>query len=564
MSEWDKSLIAKAFQVNGDENTECTILIATDAYGMGIDNPDIKLLVQWDLPMSFDSMIQRMGRAGRKRGQATFVLFTPKWTQVKDPTEVEERLAKRVKTTNSQLSNLNRPKSMAKQSPLGHQVESAEDQSDLESAASSDLDEFDDPATTAFLDLLATEVEEDSRVKKSKKRASKSDAEKRAKLPDEIFDYIHAAKCRRLFSLAWYDDLTYAPNAEGLSKALPTLCCNSFSCSSEEPPFLKRLLFIDTTAVKYTEADREWIAYRTAELKKWRKAKSKAFWLEQKVEAEIPDTLLMSDECLVGLAKAADSLIDSIDGSKIKEFLKPWYGLDKYAEELFICLCQSSITGEGLGPTRAARKDVLKLARASKKAKGLDDPVVAKKARITALRDQWLIKQNKSTPALKARLKKAEAAEKKEKARLDKNREKAQEQAQVNDIRKLALTNRQVKIGAFQDILSDPPQAPSALPHSDPPIPVIPTAATQQSVHLMQVTGLQAQSKKRAAAKERASSFQSKLQKTSTLSASTFSRERDLTPPPIQMELIRPGKQKVRIPANAVESSLSKRMRVVS
>ena len=362
MSEWDKSLIAKAFQVNGDKNTKYTIFVATDTYSMGIDNPDIKLVVQWDLPMSFDSMIQRMGRAGRKRKQATFVLFTPKWTQVKDLTEVEKQLAKCVKTNNSQLSNLNRPKIMAKQSPLGHQVKSAEDQSDLESAAGSDFDEFDDLATTAFLDLLATKAKKDSRVKKSKKRVSRSNAEKRAKLLDEIFDYIHAANCRRLFSLAQYDDLTYAPNAEGLSKALPTLCCNSSSCNSEEPPFLKRLPFIDTTAVKYTEADYKWIAYRTAELKKWKKAKFKAFWLEQKVEAEISDTLLMSNECLVGLAKAADSLIDSIDGSKIKKFLKPWYGLDKYAEELFVCLCQSSITGEGLGPTRAARKDVLKLA----------------------------------------------------------------------------------------------------------------------------------------------------------------------------------------------------------
>lgn len=57
MSDWDKGFIAQAFRVKGDENTECTILVATNAYGMGIDNPDIRLVVQWDLPMSFDSMI---------------------------------------------------------------------------------------------------------------------------------------------------------------------------------------------------------------------------------------------------------------------------------------------------------------------------------------------------------------------------------------------------------------------------------------------------------------------------------------------------------------------------
>lgn len=58
MSEWDKNLIAQAFSVPGEENIECTILVATDAYGMGINNPDVRLVIQWDIPLSFDSMIQ--------------------------------------------------------------------------------------------------------------------------------------------------------------------------------------------------------------------------------------------------------------------------------------------------------------------------------------------------------------------------------------------------------------------------------------------------------------------------------------------------------------------------
>lgn len=57
MSDWDKSLIAKVFKTCAEENPECIIFVATDAYGMGINNPDIKLVIQWDLPMSFDSII---------------------------------------------------------------------------------------------------------------------------------------------------------------------------------------------------------------------------------------------------------------------------------------------------------------------------------------------------------------------------------------------------------------------------------------------------------------------------------------------------------------------------
>ena len=35
--DWDKGLTAAAFAVAADENEKCVILVATDAYGMGID-----------------------------------------------------------------------------------------------------------------------------------------------------------------------------------------------------------------------------------------------------------------------------------------------------------------------------------------------------------------------------------------------------------------------------------------------------------------------------------------------------------------------------------------------
>lgn len=41
MSEWDKSLIAKAFKISREENSECIIFVAINAYGIGIGNPDI-------------------------------------------------------------------------------------------------------------------------------------------------------------------------------------------------------------------------------------------------------------------------------------------------------------------------------------------------------------------------------------------------------------------------------------------------------------------------------------------------------------------------------------------
>lgn len=46
MSEWDKYLIAKAFCVPRDQNLKCVILVAIDEYRMGIDNLDIKFVIQ--------------------------------------------------------------------------------------------------------------------------------------------------------------------------------------------------------------------------------------------------------------------------------------------------------------------------------------------------------------------------------------------------------------------------------------------------------------------------------------------------------------------------------------
>ena len=61
ISDWDKNLTEVAFYIQGDENLKCVILVAIDAYSMGIDNLNVKLVIQWDLLLSFDFMIQQMG-----------------------------------------------------------------------------------------------------------------------------------------------------------------------------------------------------------------------------------------------------------------------------------------------------------------------------------------------------------------------------------------------------------------------------------------------------------------------------------------------------------------------
>lgn len=73
-NEWERQELLKRFQ--GESRPVVQHIICTNAFGMGLDVPDVRLVVHWQQPASVEDYLQEFGRAGRDGKQSIAVTFT--------------------------------------------------------------------------------------------------------------------------------------------------------------------------------------------------------------------------------------------------------------------------------------------------------------------------------------------------------------------------------------------------------------------------------------------------------------------------------------------------------
>ncbi len=86
---WDRE---KRSNANAFKHNEVPLLVATSAFGMGIDKPNIRYIVHFGMPGSLESFYQEVGRAGRDRKRALCVMIFTEYDQKRSDSLIDPNI----------------------------------------------------------------------------------------------------------------------------------------------------------------------------------------------------------------------------------------------------------------------------------------------------------------------------------------------------------------------------------------------------------------------------------------------------------------------------------------
>jgi len=191
------------------------VIAATNAFGMGIDKPDVRLVVHADIPGSLENYLQEAGRAGRDRAHARCVLlYTAEDVERQHGMSAAARLSQRdIQSVLRALRQLQRKKER-NQALVVTSGEILNEDEDGQFKRDNATDDTRVRTAIAWLEQAELVRREENAIEilpSSLRVKSLTDAERKL-ADDKDIDALHRKKCLHLIQI-----LLSAPASEGLS-----------------------------------------------------------------------------------------------------------------------------------------------------------------------------------------------------------------------------------------------------------------------------------------------------------------------------------------------------------
>lgn len=292
MAEDDKTRVDEQFERLAEDLTEPRILFASDAFGLGVDNKDIARVVQFQLPKTIQSLIQRMGRVMRcGTAQGRFLFLYPPWCLG--------------------------PKAGSTLQPLQPGEDGSADENNDPSSRDADGGKGDvSGADEATVNGITSQS------------GRKTDGERRRDMDAGLYDIINGTgrlgDCIRLRALRFFADATY--DGEGVDR--PTPCCSE--CHADFRSSIEPHAELQPPSVHGCSVHVPW--YR-AKLQAWRAAKA--------VEAcagcrfGVEPSIVMTDEYMDATVRYGTQIKELSD---LARWAGAWANLDRYGPDVLAIL----------------------------------------------------------------------------------------------------------------------------------------------------------------------------------------------------------------------------------